>query len=122
MLWHKAGLYDPSRSSLSTLALPDRPQSPHPTFSDVPALASWTGGLTHRCSLSRKSALTRWWQTTTAMDAHVRAAVSRLPEEQREMLRAAFFLGQSHSEIRRGDRIAIGTVKSRIRLALWQAR
>jgi len=55
-------------------------------------------------------------------DAHVRAAVSQLPEEQREMLRAAFFLGQSHSEIAEATGLPLGTVKSRIRLAFGKLK
>lgn len=33
-------------------------------------------------------------------DAKLRAAVEQLPEEQRDMMRAAFFLGESHSGCR----------------------
>ncbi len=55
-------------------------------------------------------------------DAHIRAAVSRLQEEQREMLRAAFFLGQSHSQIAEATGLPLGTVKSRIRLAFGKLR
>ncbi|MGO7036626.1 sigma factor-like helix-turn-helix DNA-binding protein, partial [Rhizobium ruizarguesonis] len=55
-------------------------------------------------------------------DAKIRAAVGQLPEEQRDMLRAAFFLGQSHSEIAESTGLPLGTVKSRIRLAFGKLR
>ena len=55
-------------------------------------------------------------------DARIRAAVGQLPEEQRDMLRAAFFLGQSHSEIAEATGLPLGTVKSRIRLAFGKLR
>jgi RNA polymerase sigma-70 factor (ECF subfamily) len=38
------------------------------------------------------------------------------------MLRAAFFLGQSHSEIAESTGLPLGTVKSRIRLAFGKLR
>ena len=38
------------------------------------------------------------------------------------LLRAAFFLGQSHSEIAEATGLPLGTVKSRIRLAFGKLR
>ncbi|MBB4479443.1 sigma-70 family RNA polymerase sigma factor [Rhizobium etli] len=55
-------------------------------------------------------------------DAKIRAAVGQLPQEQRDMLRAAFFLGQSHTEIAEATGLPLGTVKSRIRLAFGKLR
>jgi len=45
-----------------------------------------------------------------------------LPEEQRALLQAAFFLGQSHTEIADATGLPLGTVKSRIRLAFGKLR
>lgn len=119
VLWHKAGLYDPSRSSLST----------------------WLFRIARnrRIDLQRRARARILDETDPSLqpvaeigademvanddrDAHVRAAVSRLPEEQREMLRAAFFLGQSHSEIAEATGLPLGTVKSRIRLAFGKLK
>ncbi len=55
-------------------------------------------------------------------DERVRSAMSELPEEQREIVRRAFYLGQSHSEIAEATGLPLGTVKSRIRLAFGRLR
>ncbi|TYC70026.1 sigma-70 family RNA polymerase sigma factor [Stappia sp. BW2] len=52
----------------------------------------------------------------------VRAALSQLPDEQRNVIRLAFFSGQSHSEIAEETGLPLGTVKSRIRLAFGRLR
>ncbi|MEK1874847.1 MAG: sigma-70 family RNA polymerase sigma factor [Rhizobium altiplani] len=119
VLWHKAELYDAARSSLST----------------------WLFRIARnrRIDLQRRAKARTLDQADPALqpvaesgadeilvnddrDAHIRAAVSRLPEEQREMLRAAFFLGQSHSQIAEATGLPLGTVKSRIRLAFGKLR
>lgn len=50
------------------------------------------------------------------------AAVATLPEEQAEVLRMAFFQHKSHSEIADSCALPLGTVKSRIRLAMRHLR
>ncbi len=52
----------------------------------------------------------------------VRAALTHLPEEQRIVLRAAFFDGLSHAEVATRLDLPLGTVKSRIRLAFRALR
>ncbi|MBW8790062.1 sigma-70 family RNA polymerase sigma factor [Rhizobium leguminosarum] len=119
VLWHKAGLYDATRSSLST----------------------WLFRIARnrRIDMRRRANTRIFDETDPALqppgdigaeeiianddrDAKIRAAVGQLPEEQREMLRAAFFLGQSHSEIAEATGLPLGTVKSRIRLAFGKLR
>ena len=53
---------------------------------------------------------------------HVRAVVGRLPREQREVLALAFWGGYSQSEIAARTNTPLGTVKSRVRLALNKLR
>jgi RNA polymerase sigma-70 factor (ECF subfamily) len=48
----------------------------------------------------------------------VRAVLPSLPEEQLALIRAAFYEGLSHAEIAAQTGLPLGTVKSRIRLAL----
>jgi RNA polymerase sigma-70 factor (ECF subfamily) len=57
-----------------------------------------------------------------AMMEKVRGVLSNLPQEQRKSLELAYFEGLSHTEIasRTGD--PLGTVKTRIRLALISLR
>ena len=52
----------------------------------------------------------------------VRSALTKLPDEQRELVRLAFYNGWSHSEIARSTELPLGTVKSRLRLAFSRLR
>lgn len=52
----------------------------------------------------------------------VRAALQELPEEQAHIMRLSFFDERSHSEIARHLDIPLGTVKSRLRLAMNRVR
>lgn len=55
-------------------------------------------------------------------DAVLRAALDRLPPEQREVLTVAFYEGLSQTEIAERLGVPLGTVKSRSRLALGRLR
>lgn len=50
------------------------------------------------------------------------AALSSLPEEQKKLLQMAFYEDKSHSDIARETKIPLGTVKSRLRLAMEKLR
>ena len=52
----------------------------------------------------------------------IAAALLDLPEEQRDLVRRAFYDDLSHSEIAEVTGLALGTVKSRLRLALGKLR
>jgi RNA polymerase sigma-70 factor (ECF subfamily) len=52
----------------------------------------------------------------------VRSIFNRLPPSQREVLELAYFVGLTHSEIVARTGEPLGTVKSRIRLALQNLR
>jgi RNA polymerase sigma-70 factor (ECF subfamily) len=55
-------------------------------------------------------------------EVQVAAALADLPAEQREMVRAAFYEDLTHSEIAERFGLALGTVKSRLRLAFDKLR
>ncbi len=118
-LWRKANLFDPAKSSAST----------------------WL----YRVARNRRIDLLRRAKTadldpeepalqptplpdvSDEMDARlreerVRAAMAKLPDDQKEVVRLAFFIGQSHSEIADETGLPLGTVKSRIRLAFGRLR
>jgi len=119
VLWHKAALFDPAKSSLGTwlfriarnrridlvrrdrsdLLDPDdpvfRPEEPEPADAMLDA---------------------------ERRDERVRAALDELPAEQLELVRKAFYLGMSHSELSEETGLPLGTVKSRIRLAFGRLR
>jgi RNA polymerase sigma factor (sigma-70 family) len=119
ILWRKAALFDPAKSSLAT----------------------WL----YRIARNRRIDLLRRDRTTlvepddpvfdvvddvdlegemdaSQREAAVRAAMSELPQEQLSLLRLAFFDGLSHSEISEATGLPLGTVKSRIRLAFTRLR
>jgi RNA polymerase sigma-70 factor (ECF subfamily) len=52
----------------------------------------------------------------------VHTALEALPPEQREAVRLAYFQGLTHSEIAKQLAIPMGTVKTRLRLALDKLR
>lgn len=119
VLWHKAELFDPAKSSLSTwlyriarnrridAARRERsrvldpqepmllPSEPEPIDDEI---------------------------DSRQRDERVRVALAALPEEQLELVRMAFFLGLSHSQIAERADLPLGTVKSRIRLAFQRMR
>lgn len=55
-------------------------------------------------------------------EQRVRAALSRLPDDQMRVLRLSFFEGKAHGDIAAELGLPLGTVKSRIRLAMNRLR
>lgn len=115
-VWRKAAYYDPSRAGASTwiftiarnlridlarrdrrppAAPPEEPEHP-PTLEEV--------------------------VLSGERDERVRNALVRLSEEQASILRLAFYAEKSQSEIADALRIPLGTVKSRVRLAMKRLR
>lgn len=116
-VWKKAAQFDPSRASVSTwiftiarnrridMLRRDRRPEPEdivwgpedePDQFDVMALQQETDQLA--------------------------AAIAELPEKQRSMIERAYFADLSHSEIASETGLPLGTIKSRIRLALDRLR
>jgi RNA polymerase sigma-70 factor (ECF subfamily) len=119
VLWHKAHLFDPAKSSLATwlfriarnrridVARRERSRVLDP---DEPMLMpSEPEPVDHEMDARQR-------------DERVRAALSELPAEQYELVQMAFFLGLSHSQIADQSGLPLGTVKSRIRLAFQRMR
>jgi RNA polymerase sigma factor (sigma-70 family) len=118
-VWRRAAQYDPVKASPSTwiftiarnrridlLRRDKRPQlDPHDPLL-VPAPTPAPDG---------KLAAD---QASTAL----RRAMAKLPEEQAQLLRLAFFQDLSHSQIAAKLSMPLGTVKSRLRLALGKLR
>lgn len=59
---------------------------------------------------------------SSASERGVRAALNRLSKEQETIVRLSFFSGAPHSEIVRELGMPLGTVKSRVRLALTRLK
>lgn len=119
VLWHKSHLFDPAKSSLSTwLFRVARNRRIDLVRRDK------TGQLDPDEPMLQPSAET---PADTLMDAEqrderVRNALAQLPQEQIELVKKAFFLGLSHSQIAEETGVPLGTVKSRIRLAFGRLR
>lgn len=119
VLWHKAHLFDPAKSSLGTwlfrIARNRRIDVIRRDKSDL---------LDPDEPMLQPSAVEPADQIIDAdqRDERVRLAMSSLPDQQVELVRMAFFLGLSHSQISENTGLPLGTVKSRIRLAFGRLR
>ena len=60
--------------------------------------------------------------TAAHMEARVREALAQLSPEQIRVIELFFFNNKTHSEIEKELQIPLGTVKSRLRLALSKLR
>jgi RNA polymerase sigma factor (sigma-70 family) len=116
-LWQKASLFDPGRASVSTwiftiarnrmidMVRRDRRPDPEPMPWDRDA----------EPDQAEVYAAAEESRTLTA-------ALSDLPEKQRSLITRAFYGDLSHSEIALETGLPLGTIKSRIRLALDRLR
>jgi RNA polymerase sigma-70 factor (ECF subfamily) len=116
-LWNKAHLYDPSRAAVSTwiftiarnrkIDLLRRYARPEPE--DLP----WGP----EDAPDQADVLALQQETTKLADA-----IRTLPEKQRLLIERAYFCDLTHSEIAAETGLPLGTIKSRIRLALERLR
>ncbi len=118
-VWQKAALFDPGRASAGTWIftiarnlridalrrerhpsdlLPDPAMEPEPPLQADRILAM------------------------SQQETRIRAALSRLPPDQAEVISKAFFEDKVHAEIEKELGIPLGTVKSRLRLAMIRLR
>ncbi|TWF50224.1 sigma-70 family RNA polymerase sigma factor [Neorhizobium alkalisoli] len=119
ILWHRANLYDPRRSSLSTWLF--RIARNRRIDAQRRAKTRTLEGREPLLQLIEVPGVDTLFESEER-DARVRQALSQIPDEQMELIRAAFFLGQTHSEIAASTGLPLGTVKSRIRLAFERLR
>lgn len=117
-VWNRAPSYDPAQASVSTwiftIARNKKIDSLRKTgrFEVAPADPEAME------SPSSPHAETQALQETEALAA----ALKELPEEQAMLLHKSFFEDKSHADIAKETGLALGTVKSRIRLALERLR
>jgi RNA polymerase sigma factor (sigma-70 family) len=119
VLWHKAHLFDPAKSSLATwlfrIARNRRIDAVRRDRSHL--LDAGDPMLVPDEVEAPDDAL-----DATVRDERVRVAMAELPAEQLELVRMAFFMGMSHSQIAERAGLPLGTVKSRIRIAFQRMR
>lgn len=118
VLWHRASLYDPQKSSLSTWLY----RIARNRRLDAQRRAKGKDALGDAQWQMMDMQATDLLVEVKERDARVREALSRIPGEQMELVKAAFFLGQTHTEIAEATGLPLGTVKSRIRLAFRHLR
>lgn len=117
-VWGKAALFDPGRANASAWIFTilrnlhidrlrgDRPALPE---SEIPEQADSQPQADQLIDVARRS-------------ARLRAALAALPPEQAEVVRLSFFDDRPHADIERSLGIPLGTVKSRLRLAVGKLR
>ena len=116
-IWHKAHMFDPSRASVATwvftiarnrkIDLLRKERRPEPE--DL----SWGP----EAEPDQEDALTLQQES-----AKLSEAIAALPEKQRDLIQRAYFGDLSHGEIADATGLPLGTIKSRIRLALERLR
>ena len=116
-VWQKAHLYDPSRASAATwiftIARNRKIDAIRKMRRPEPEDLPW--GPEEEPDQADTLALQ---QETKALEE----AMSSLPAKQRELVEKAYFGDLSHSEIAAETGLPLGTIKSRIRLALDRLR
>ena len=116
-VWNKAKLFDPARASASTwiftIARNKRIDAIRKIRRPEPDELTWTDGMED----AQEDALELKQQSEMLADA-----IQNLPEKQRQLVEKAFFKELSHSEIALETGLPLGTIKSRIRLALERLR
>lgn len=118
-LWHKADSFDPAQASVSTWVFAvarnkriDRQRRlQRPAFDpDDPILQPEP--------VPAVDGLFELWQR----EERLRQAIQLLPAEQAEVVRLAYFEDKAHGAIAAQTELPLGTVKSRLRLALTRLR
>jgi RNA polymerase sigma-70 factor (ECF subfamily) len=116
-VWQKSHLFDPTRASASTwiftIARNKKIDALRKLKRPEPDELSW--GAEHEPDQEDVISLQQETQ-------RLGAALSELPQKQRDLLEQAFFHEKSHSEIAQDTGLPLGTIKSRIRLALDKLR
>jgi RNA polymerase sigma-70 factor (ECF subfamily) len=119
VVWRKAALFDPTRAGAATwiftiarnLRIDTLRRETHPsTLLTDPADQPDDPEPADRVLVAAER------------DDRLRAALAHLPPEQADVVRLAFFQDKPHAEIERDLGIPLGTVKSRLRLAMARLR
>lgn len=116
-LWHKAHLFDPARASVATwvftIARNRRIDALRRQRRPEPEELPWGP----EPDASQDEALALQQETERLGEA-----LKQLPAKQRDLIERAYFGDLSHSEIAEETGLPLGTIKSRIRLALERLR
>jgi RNA polymerase sigma-70 factor, ECF subfamily len=119
VVWRKAELFDPSKAAAATwiftvarnLRIDQARRERHPEVSDDVLL-----------ELPDEQLLADSVVARAAEDERLRIAMAVLSPEQAEVIRLSFFADLAHSAIAQRLSVPLGTVKSRLRLAMLKIR
>ncbi len=121
ILWNKANLFDPAKSSLATWLYRiarnrkiDISRRNRVDFYD-PTDGAFT-------QIADSTPLADVTMDSKIYEDSVKIALCVLPKEQSSMIQMAFYEGLSHNDIAHKTGLPLGTVKSRIRLAFTRLR
>jgi RNA polymerase sigma factor (sigma-70 family) len=119
-VWRKAAAFDPAKAGASTwvftiarnlrISALRRERHPEPDGEDAAAEIA-DPALAADAAMIREQA-----------DVRIRLALAALPPEQREVVTLSYYEDQPHIEIAARLKLPLGTVKSRLRLALQRIR
>jgi len=115
--WHKAKMFDPARASVATwiftiarnrkIDILRKERRPEPD--ELPWGPQEEPDQADVVAMQEESEL-------------LKTAIGKLPESQQELIKQAYFGDLTHSEIAKQTGLPLGTIKSRIRLALERLR
>jgi len=116
-VWRKSHLFDPTRASVATwvftIARNRRIDAIRKQRRPEPEELTWGP----QAEPDQAEVMTLQQES-----ARLAVAITELPEKQRELIEKAYFGDLSHSEIAEATGLPLGTIKSRIRLALERLR
>lgn len=118
-VWRKASYFDPARAGVATwvFTIARNQRIDHARRAKVTATAEAAPVEDDEVAPSGETLL-----LLAEREASVRAALRSLSEEQATIVRLSFFSEKAHSEIAQELSLPLGTVKSRVRLALGRLR
>lgn len=121
-LWHKAHLFDPTKARASTwlftIARNLRIDALRRQSRQSQQITDHTDPTTQPAEIIQSDHLLAQKQDRT----RIKQALSDLTPDQRDVIRLCFFQDLSHSQIAQALNLPLGTVKSRIRLAVAKLR
>jgi RNA polymerase sigma-70 factor (ECF subfamily) len=118
MLWRKAHLYDRSRAAPSTWVF----TIARNLRIDAARRVRHTEALEDAVEHADDAPLSDAVVDAAQRDARVRSALKALPQDQLRVVELSFFEDKPHSDIARILNVPLGTVKSRLRLAMGRLR
>jgi len=118
-VWRKAVQFDPAKAAASTwiFTIARNARIDHLRKNNRPAIDETDPALVPEQEPAAHYVMSRRQETDRLMQV-----VGKLPTDQREVLKLAFFQEKAHGEVAKELGIPLGTVKSRIRLALKKIR